>query len=84
LNYDTNTNLGAFVQSGKVTGHGFIVRHHEHAKISKGKNPSNSLYFGYPLQEVGNQITRHKQGVSHHLGKTLLQDLNQTNMLHWF
>ena len=38
MNYDTNSNLGAFVQSRKVTVCVFIVRHQEHEKISKVKN----------------------------------------------
>jgi hypothetical protein len=57
LNYETNTNLGEFVQSGKVTGYGFIVRHQEHEKKSKVKTASSMFYFVYQLQEVGNQTT---------------------------
>jgi hypothetical protein len=57
------TNLGAFVRSGKVTGHVFSVRHKEHEKKSNKRNASSNFYLLYPSQEVANQNTRRKQGI---------------------
>jgi hypothetical protein len=72
-------NLGAFVQNIKVTICGFIVRHQEH---TKEKNASGSFFFVYPLQQAGNQTTRHKQGVFQALGNAMLQDFIQSVLLH--
>ncbi len=61
LYYDTN--LGAFIRSGKVNGRCFSVRHQEHEKKSKERNASSNFYFLYPSEEVANQNSRRKQGV---------------------
>jgi hypothetical protein len=58
-----DSNLGAFVRSGKVTGRGFLVRHDEHEKKSRERNASSNFYFLYPSREILSQITRRKQGV---------------------
>ena len=74
-----DTNLGAFVRSGKVTGCGFSVRHKEHEKKSSKRNASSNFYFLYPSQEVANQNTRCKQGVFQSLRQYIAAGFDQTS-----
>jgi hypothetical protein len=56
LYYDTN--LGEFIRSGKVSGHGFEKRHEEHNAKSKMANARSNLYFLYLSQHLQLKDTR--------------------------
>ena len=60
LYYDTN--LGEFIRSGKVSGHGFEKRHDEHKAKSNMANASSNFYFLYPSQHLQLKDTRQRKG----------------------
>jgi hypothetical protein len=74
-----DTNLGAFVRSGKVSGRSFSVRHEEHEKKSRERNASSNFYFLYPAQEVANNTMRRRQGVFQSLRQYIAAGFDPTS-----